>query len=43
MIDLGTLAPKIQTFFTHTANTVAETVGFVERLSKLTGALFFQT
>ena len=43
MIDLGTLAPKIQTFFTQTANTVAETVGFVERLSKLTGALFFQT
>jgi len=43
MTDLGTLAPKIQTFFTQTANTVAGTIGFVERISKLTGALFLQT
>lgn len=43
MTDLGTLAPKIQTFFTQTAEKVARSVGFVERLSKLTGALFLQT
>jgi hypothetical protein len=43
MTDLGTLAPKIQTFFTQTAQTVARSVGFVERVSKLTGALFLQT
>jgi len=43
MTDLGTLAPKIQTFFTQTAQTVARSIGFVERVSKLTGALFLQT
>jgi len=41
--DLGTFAPMIQTFFTHTADQVARTEGFVERVSKLTGALFLQT
>ena len=41
--DLGTFAPKIQTFFTQTANQVARSEGFVERVSKLTGALFLQT
>ena len=43
MTDLGTLAPKIQTFFTQTAQQVARSGGFVERVSKLTGALFLQT
>lgn len=43
MTDLGTLAPKIQTFFNQTANLVASASGFVERTSKLTGALFLQT
>ena len=41
--DLGTFAPTIQTFFTQTANQVARSEGFVERVSKLTGALFLQT
>ena len=41
--DLGTFAPIIQTFFTQTADRVARTEGFVERVSKLTGALFVQT
>ena len=40
--DLGTFAPLIQTFFTQTANQVARTDHFVERVSKLTGALFLQ-
>jgi len=43
MIDISTLAPKIQTFFNQTANQVARATGFVERASKLTGALFLQT
>jgi Transposase DDE domain len=41
--DLGTFAPMLQTFFTQTADQVARTAGFVERVSKLTGALFLQT
>ncbi len=41
--DLGTFAPMIQTFFTQTANQVARTAGFVERVSKLTGSLCLQT
>lgn len=41
--DLGTLAPMIETFFTQTADQVARTEGFVERVSKLTGSLFLQT
>lgn len=41
--DLGTFAPMIQTFFTQTANQVARTAGLVERVSKVTGALFLQT
>ena len=43
MTDIRTLAPKIQTFFNQTANHVARTTGFVERASKLTGAVFLQT
>lgn len=43
MTDISTLAPKIQTFFNQTANQVARATGFVERASKLTGALFLQT
>lgn len=43
MTDLSVLAPKIQTFFTQTAENVARSVGFVKRLSKLTGNLFLQT
>lgn len=41
--DIGTFAPMIQTFFTQTADQVARAAGFVERVSKLTGALFLQT
>jgi hypothetical protein len=33
----------IETFFTQTADQVARTEGFVERVSKLTGSLFLQT
>ena len=43
MINISTLAPKIQSFFHQTANQVARATGFVERASKLTGALFLQT
>jgi len=43
MTDISTLAPKIQTFFNQTANQVARATGFVERASKLTGAIFLQT
>lgn len=43
MTDISTLAPKIQTFFNQTANQAARVTGFVERASKLTGALFLQT
>ena len=43
MTDISTLAPTIQTFFNQTANQVARTTGFVERTSKLTGAMFLQT
>ena len=43
MTDISTVAPKIQTFFNRIANQVARATGFVERASKLTGALFLQT
>ena len=43
MPDLGALAPQIQTFFTQTAEQEARSVGFVQRVSKMTGALFLQT
>ena len=43
MTDISTLAPTIQTFFNQTANQVARTTGFVERTSKLSGAMFLQT
>jgi hypothetical protein len=43
MIDIRTLTPKLQTFFSQTANQVARTTGFVDRASKLTGGLFLQT
>jgi hypothetical protein len=43
MLDVANLSSKIQKFFNETANTVARTVGFVERTSKLNGALFVQT
>ena len=42
MFDVSTLAPKLHTFFTQTAQAVARTSGFVTRSSKLTGALFLQ-
>ena len=43
MIDICTLSPKLQTFFNQTATQVAHTTRFVDRRSKLTGALFLQT
>ncbi len=43
MTDISTLAPKIQTFFNQTANQVARATRFVERASKLNGAMFLQT
>lgn len=42
MLDVSALAPSLQTFFTPTAQDVAQTNGFVKRTSKLTGALFLQ-
>ena len=42
MIDIRTLAPKIQQFFNQTADQVARATGFVQRASKLTGATFLQ-
>jgi len=42
MLDVSTLTPKLQTFFTQTAQAVARSSGFVTRTSKLTGALFLQ-
>lgn len=42
MLDVAKRSPKIQTFFNETANTIARATKFVERASKLTGALFLQ-
>lgn len=40
---LATVARALQTVFTHTADEVAHTSGFVQRESKITGNLFVQT
>lgn len=42
MSALTSLAPKLQSFFTETADRLARTTGFVKRASKLTGADFLQ-
>jgi Transposase DDE domain len=42
MLDVKALAPKLHAFFTQTAQSVAQTSGFVKRTSKLTGPLFLQ-
>jgi hypothetical protein len=43
MLDVTTIAPKLQTFFTEQADQLARATQFVQRKSKLTGALFLQT
>src|SRR5436853_3801752 len=43
MLDVTTIAPKLQTFFTEQADKIARATQFVQRQSKLTGALFLQT
>lgn len=42
MTTIAQLAARLQTLFTTTADTIARRSGFVERTSKLTGALFAQ-
>lgn len=43
MLDMTTIAPQLQSFFTKQADQVARATKFVQRTSKLTGALFLQT
>src|SRR5436853_7200582 len=43
MFDVTTIAPKLQSFFTEQADKMAQATKFVQRKSKLTGALFLQT
>ena len=43
MLDVTNLAPKLQVFFTQTAEAIARQTKFVQRASKLTGALFLQS
>jgi hypothetical protein len=43
MLDVTTIAPKLQSFFTEQADKIACATQFVQRKSKLTGALFLQT
>jgi hypothetical protein len=43
MADVTQLAPKFQVFFTQTAEAIAHKSGFVQRESKLTGAVFLQS
>jgi hypothetical protein len=43
MLDVTTIAPKLQTFFNEQADKIAHATKFVQRKSKLTGALFLQT
>jgi hypothetical protein len=43
MQDVTQLVPKLQTFFTQTADTIARKTKFVQRESKMTGAIFLQS
>ncbi len=43
MADVTQLAPRLQVFFTQTANAMARKTKFVRRESKMTGALFLQS
>ena len=43
MIDVTQLAPKLHVFFTQTAEAIARKTKFVQRKSKMTGALFVQS
>jgi hypothetical protein len=43
MQDMTQLAPKLQVFFTQTAEALARKTKFVQRKSKMTGALFLQS
>src|SRR3972149_1891181 len=43
MLDVTNLAPKLQVFFTQTAEAIARQTKFVQRESKMTGALFLQS
>lgn len=39
-MDIATMAPDLQAFFTETAETTARASKLVQRQSKLTGAVF---
>jgi PII-like signaling protein len=43
MADVTQLAPRLQVFFTQTAEAIARKTKFVQRKSKMTGALFLQS
>ena len=43
MLDVTNLAPKLHVFFTQTAKAIARQTKFVQRESKMTGALFLQS
>jgi PII-like signaling protein len=43
MAEVTQLAPKLQVFFTQTAEAIARKTKFVQRKSKMTGALFLQS
>ena len=42
-MDIATMAPDLQAFFTETAETTARASKLVQRQSKLTGAVFLQS
>ena len=42
MLDVSTLAPKLPMFFTQTAESVAQTIGFVERPPVELGCAYFR-
>ena len=43
MADVAQLAPRLQTFFTQTAEAIGRKTEFVQRKSKMTGPLFLQS
>ena len=43
MLDMTQLAPKLQVFFTQTAEAIARQTQFVRRASKMSGAVFLQS
>ncbi len=43
MLDVAQLAPRLRIYFTQTADALARETGFVQRESKLTGAIFVQS